>query len=135
MSKHRNPDIVRTERGFERKGAMGRPVNDKYEEQNNFFRCYHLVHEMTIESLQRQLWKLGWPYGRVVIRVLEWEEAVERLKDDAKAMLAMCRMVVAIEDPEGRLYVVRTPDIVTGTKGVHKTANKVMVQAAVDTLN
>lgn len=118
MSEKRNPDIVQTPTGFKRKGAVGRPVDTQYE-GGEFYRCYKLCHDMTIESLQQQLWKLGWPYERIVVRVLGWEEAVERLKDDAKAMLAMVRMVVVLEDQHGQLFLARTPDVVSGVKGIH----------------
>ena len=129
----KNPDVVQTRHGFKRKGATGQPTDNQYEDNNEFFRCYRLVQDMTVESLQRQLWKIGWPYERIVIRALGWEEAVRRLKDDAKAMLVMVRMCVAIEDPDGRLYLVRTPDIVSGINGVHKNLKEITVQSAMDT--
>lgn len=101
---------------------------------NTFFRCYTIIIEqMTIHTIQNQLYKLGrWPKDRIAMRVLEWEEAVTRLDKEADSALAMCRMVVAIEDPEGRLYLVRTPDLVTGIPDIHRKINEEDVRLAID---
>ena len=55
-----------------------------------------------------------------------------RLKNDGQSMMAMTRMVVAIEDIEGQLYLVRTPDLVTGIKGVHRRMKESLVQDAIN---
>lgn len=84
---------------------------------NRFFLAYAQVEQMSIGEVQDKLRQLGrWPYERIAVRVLDWEEAVTRLKDDAQSALAMIRAVVAIEDQHGKLYLVRTPDLVTGQK-------------------
>ena len=101
----KNPDIIETPDGFEKKGAV-----QTRDLRASFFRCYAIIMEQEMEWVQRQLWKMGrWPYEWIAIRVLDWEEAVTRLKRDEDCMMAMTRMVVAIEDPEGKLYLVRTP--------------------------
>ena len=86
---------------------------------------------MTMEAVKRQLLKLGsWPYDRQVARVLDWEEAVSRLKNDVQSALAMARMVVAIEDLHGNLYLVRTPDLVSGIPDVHRYVREDQVKRA-----
>ena len=101
------------------------------QEEDTFFRCYAAVQAMSIETVRDQLKKLGrWPWNRVAVRVLGWEEAVTRLKSDADSMIALARMVVAIEDPVGKLYLVRTPDLVTGIPDVHRYVREEQVETA-----
>ena len=126
----KNPDIIETSEGFERRTPPAGP--GRYE-GGEFFRCYAIVQGMTMEAVKRQLLKLGsWPYDRQVVRVLGWEEAVRRLKDEVKSALAMARMVVAIEDQHHQLYLVRAPDIVSGVRSVHKLLQDGVVRSAVD---
>ncbi len=100
---------------------------------DTFFRCYALVQAMSIETVRDQLTKLGrWPWNRVAVRVLGWEEAVTRLASDADSMIALARMVVAIEDPNGALYLVRTPDLVSGIPDVHRVVREGQVRQARD---
>lgn len=124
----KNPDIVETVEGFQRKGVKHKP-----EEVGDFFGCYELIQSWPMETVQSQLWKLGkWPYERVVCRVLDWEEAVTRLKDDAQSMCCMTRMLVAIEDQHGNLYLVRTPDLVSGIPEAHKMLREAAVREALN---
>lgn len=126
MSEHRDPNVIQTPDGFER---LDRPQPEAPSE-SQFFACYAVIETMTMDSIREKLWKLDWPYERIAVRVLDWEEAVTRLAGDVQSMMAMTRMVVAIEDIEGNLYLVRTPDLVTGVKAVHR--NEDSVQAAVN---
>jgi hypothetical protein len=99
--------------------------------ENEFFRCYGIIEQMTMGSVRTQLLKLGrWPKDRVAVRVLDWEEAVTRLKSDADSMMAMCRMVVAIEDPHGSIFLVRTPDLVSGIPDAHRRLREEQVEQA-----
>ncbi|KKN88051.1 hypothetical protein LCGC14_0251230 [marine sediment metagenome] len=101
--------------------------------ENTFFRCHAVIMAMDVRTVRDQLLKLGrWPADRAVLRVLDWEEAVTRLKSDADSMLALTRMVVAIEDPAGRLYLVRTPDLVSGVPDVHRHVREEQVRRARD---
>ncbi len=123
----RNPEVVPVPGGFEHTGK-GQVVE---QEQSQFFECYEIIGAWTMDTVRDQLWKIGWPYERIAVRVLDWESAVTRLKDDAQSMCCMTRMFVAIEDISGNLYLVRTPDLVTGIKNVHRQLNPDAVQAAV----
>lgn len=109
------------------------PAAGEPEDGNNFFRCYDLIMAQSHEWVQSQLWRLGnWPYERLVIRVLDWEETVTRLHDDAQSMLAMTRMVVGIEDQDHRIYLVRTPDLVVGVRQVRQNLQETTVKTAID---
>ncbi len=131
MTKNKNPDIVQTRDGFKRRGT-GDPAPNEFED-NEFYRCYKIIHGWSMETVQQQLWKLGrWPYERIAVRVLGWEEAVTRLTKDIPSMLAMTRMVVVIEDLNGKLYLVRSPDLVSGVPAVHRQMREDNVQAAID---
>lgn len=102
-------------------------------DENTFFRCYAEIMSWDVLLVRDRLLKLGrWPKDRVVRRVLDWEEAVTRLKSDADSMLALCKMVVAIEDPAGRLFLVRTPDLVSGVPDVHRHVREEQVRRARD---
>lgn len=129
MTDLRNPDVVPVSGGFKH---LGKTNGAETPTGGQFFACYEIIETWTIETVREQLWKIGWPYERIIVRVLGWEEAVTRLKDDVKSMMAMTRMVVAIEDPQKRLYLVRTPDLVSGERGVHRRLRGDSVQRAVD---
>jgi len=102
-------------------------------EENTFFKCYDVIMGWDRQTVREQLLKLGrWPADRQVLRVLNWEQAVTRLKDDGNSMMALCRMVVAVEDPAGNLYLVRTPDLVSGIPYVHRYVRERQVEAARD---
>ena len=106
-------------------------INPK--DENTFFRCYAEIMSWDMALVRDRLLKLGrWPKDRVVLRVLDWEEAVTRLKSDADSMLALCRMVVAIEDQAARLFLVRTPDLVSGVPDVHRYVREEQVRRARD---
>ncbi len=86
-----------------------------------FLEAYNLIQHWDHGTLVDQLRKLGrWPANRIALRVLPWEEASRRLADDTNAALCEAKAVVAIEDVEGRLYLCRSTDLVTGTRGVHR---------------
>ena len=125
---HRDPNIIEASEGFERGEGTAVEIPD----EGQFFQCYAIIEQMTMSSVREQLWKLGWPYERIAVRVLGWEEAVTRLKDDAQSMCCMTRMLVAVEGMEGQLYLVRSPDLVTGIKNVHKTMSEASIQTAVN---
>ena len=128
----KNPDILELINGFERRGAHQTATLGRNDE-SIFFRCYTIIMEQDIEWVQQQLWKLGqWPYERIAVRVLGWEEAVTRLKSDEQSMCAMTRMFVAIEDPDEKLYLVRTPDLVAGKRDAHQAPKEANVREAVD---
>ncbi len=82
--------------------------------------AYELIQHWDHGTLSDQLQKLGrWPPERLAVRVLPWEEASRRLKDDTQAALCEARAVVAIEDADGKLYLCRTTDLLTGIRDVH----------------
>lgn len=92
-------------------------IRDQATEDNNFFRAYAAIEAMTMEQVRDKLLKLGrWPAERMLVRVLDWEEAVERLSNDTQSCLAMVRAVVALEDADGKLYLVKTPELATGLR-------------------
>lgn len=100
-------------------------------DENTFFKCYAEIMSWDVRRVREQLLKLGrWPKDRALLRVLDWEEAVTRLKGDADSMMAMTRMVVALEDPAGNLYLVRTPDLVSGIPDVHRHVREEQVKRA-----
>lgn len=102
-------------------------------EDNNFFRAYAAIESMSLAQVRDNLLKLGrWPAERIVVRVLDWEEAVERLANDTQACLAMVRAVVAIEDADGRLYLSKTPELATGLRmDALKAMDEVEMEVAV----
>lgn len=86
------------------------------ERTDRFYRAYGALRDMHMDSINARLRMLGWPPDRVAVELLDHRAASASLKDDGLAVLALSKAIVVLRDEAGKLYPVRTLDLLAGRR-------------------